>query len=107
MARSRRLSAAAASHGSSRQRKGQRKRGKRQRKGQAQLLEKGAFEDDGVLWKVLKVELDDDLDSIVVFYYDIEAAKAEVVGESELHEDHEYVEHSSMAELLGWIKKSG
>ena len=52
---------------------------------------------------MLKVQWDDSLDCIVVFYYDYDSAQQEMVSEDELHEDHEYVEHSSLAEVLSWI----
>ena len=41
---------------------------------------------------MLKVQWDDGLDRIVVFYYDYDYAQQEVVSEGDLHEDCEYVE---------------
>ena len=35
--------------------------------------------------------------------HDYDSAQQEMVSEDELHEDHEYVEHSSLAEVLSWI----
>ena len=66
-------------------------------------LENSTFDDEGVTWKVLKVQWDDSLACIIVFYYDYDSATREMVDEDELHEDHEYVEHSSLAEVLSWI----
>ena len=67
-------------------------------------LQASTFEDEGITWKVLKVQWDDGLDSIIVFYYDYDAAKNELLDEDELHEDHEYVEHSSLEEVLKWTE---
>jgi hypothetical protein len=60
------------------------------------------FEDEGT-WKILKVEWDSGLDSIIVFYYDFNAAKREMIDEDDLDEDHEYVEHSSIEEVMEWM----
>lgn len=81
----------------------------RQQKQQPTAKEKEAlrgsvFDDEGITWKVLKVEWDDDLGSIIVFYYDHDSATREGLDEDELHEDHDYVEHSSLEEVLDWIK---
>ena len=51
-----------------------------------------------------QVELDDSMDSIIVFDYDYDSAIREGVDEDELHEDHEYAEHTSLEEVLRWIK---
>ena len=66
-------------------------------------LEDSTFEDEGITWKVMKVQWDDSLGSIIVFYYDMQSAEREMIGEDDLHEDHEYVEHSSLEEVLSWI----
>jgi hypothetical protein len=66
-------------------------------------LQDTVFTDDGITWKVLKVQWDDALDSLIVFYYDFDSAQQEMIDDDELHEDHEYVEHSSLEEVLGWI----
>ena len=66
-------------------------------------LEDSTFEDEGITWKVMKVQWDDSLDSIIVFYYDMQSAEREMIDEDDLHEDHEYVEHSSLEEVLSWI----
>ena len=55
-------------------------------------LENSTFDDEGIMWRVLKVQWDDGLDHIVVFYYDCDYAQQEVVSEGDLHEDCEYVE---------------
>ena len=70
---------------------------------QREQLEGSTFDDEGITWKVLKVQWDDSLACIIVFYYDYDSATREMVDEDELHEDHEYVEHSSLAEVLSWI----
>ena len=70
---------------------------------QREQLEGSTFDDEGITWKVLKVQWDDSLACIIVFYYDHDSATREMVDEDELHEDHEYVEHSSLAEVLSWI----
>ena len=51
----------------------------------------------------MKVQWDDSLDSIIVFYHDMQSAEREMIDEDDLHEDHEYVEHSSLEEVLSWI----
>ena len=66
-------------------------------------LSGSVFNDDGITWTVLKVQWDDALDSIIVFYYDSDSAQRELIDEDSLHEDHEYVEHSSLEEVLSWI----
>ena len=66
-------------------------------------LQGSEFDDEGITWKVLKVEWDDGLDSIIVFYYDLDSAKREGIDEDDLSEDHDYVEHSSLKEVLSWI----
>jgi hypothetical protein len=60
------------------------------------------FQDEGT-WKILKVEWDSGLDSIIVFYYDFNAAEREMIDEDDLDEDHEYVEHSSIEEVVDWM----
>ena len=45
----------------------------------------------------MKVQWDDSLDSIIVFYYDMQSAEREMIDEDE------YVEHSSLEEVLSWI----
>ena len=75
--------------------------GKRKRKAptakQAGELEAGAqFEEGGVLWEVLKVQWDDELDSIIVFYCDKWAVEHAMIDPDELDEvDHENAEHSA------------
>ena len=61
------------------------------------------FNDEGITWKVLKVQWDDKLDSIIVFYCNYDSAQRELIDDDSLHEDHRYVEHSSLGEVLGWI----
>jgi hypothetical protein len=71
---------------------------------QSAVLEAGAeFEDEGVEWSVLKVQWDDDLDCIIVFYFDTLSVEHAMIDIDDLHEDHEFVEHSSMKEVLEWI----
>ena len=46
------------------------------------------------------------LGCIVVFYYDVAAAAASGVDEDDLHDDHEFVEHSSVDEIMEWCAGS-
>ena len=58
-------------------------------------------------WRVLKAQWDSGLGCIVVYYYDAAAAAASGVDEDELHDEHEFVEHSSVEEVMAWCTNSG
>ena len=65
-------------------------------------LHGAVFREEGVEWKVLKAQWKSSLGCIVVFYYDVAAAAASGVDEDDLHDDHEFVEHSSVDEVMEW-----
>ena len=71
---------------------------------EAATLQDAAFEECGVTWHVLKAQWDDSFEEIIVFYYDALCASSAGVLEEDLDEDHEFVEHSSVGELMEWIK---
>ena len=73
---------------------------------QAAELNGATFEDDGIKWKVLKVEWPEEYGSILVYYYDVSAVAAASKSEAELDDDDDDVEASSIKEVLEWIKKS-
>ena len=73
---------------------------------QAAELNGATFEDDGITWKVLKVERPEEYESILVYYYDLSAVAAASKSEAELDDDDDDVEASSIKEVLEWIKKS-
>ena len=73
---------------------------------QAAELNGATFEDDGIKWKVLKVEWSEEYESILVYYYDVSAVGAASKSEAELDDDDDDVEASSIKEVLEWIKKS-
>ena len=73
------------------------------------------FEEDGTDWKVLDVEWNDEVEEVVVYYYDVDAANAEGILESDLMEsleessDHsniEHIEYSSVREVTKWLRES-
>ena len=69
-------------------------------------LDGAVFREEGVEWKVLKAQWKSSLGCIVVFYYDVAAAAASGVDEDDLHDDHEFVEHSSVDEIMEWCAGS-
>jgi len=71
-----------------------------------QALDGEEFEEEGVDWKVLHSEWNEDYERIVVFYYDVDMAVAEGLTEEKLSEDlgHDCVEYSTVGEVAGWIK---
>ena len=73
---------------------------------QAAQLSGATFEDEGIKWKVLKVEWSEEYESILVYYYDVSAVAAASKSEAELDDDDDDVEASSIKEVLEWIKKS-
>ena len=60
----------------------------------------------GISWRVLKVEWSDEYESILVYYYDVEAVASRGKAEADLDDEDEDVEASSIKEVLEWIKKS-
>ena len=73
------------------------------------------FEEDGTDWKVLDVVWSDEMEQVVVYYYDVEAANAEGILESDFmgsllessdHSNIEHLEYSSVKEVMGWLKSS-
>jgi hypothetical protein len=76
------------------------------------------FEEDGTDWKVLDVEWNDEVEEVVVYYYDVDAANAEGILESDLMESleessdhsnielHEHIEYSSVREVTKWLRES-
>ena len=86
------------------QRSGNRKRKRDMTSEEREQVEGSTFEDEGVTWKVIKAQWDSSLGCIiVVFYYGHDSALCDGLNEDDLHEDHEHVEHSSLAEVLSWI----
>ena len=73
---------------------------------QRAFLDESSFHDEGVEWRVMKAQWDSSLGCIIVFYYDVAAARSAGVDEDDLHEDHEFVEHSTIAEVMEWVKDS-
>ena len=45
------------------------------------------FEDDGISWRVLKVEWSDEYESILVYYYDVEAVASRGKVEADLDDE--------------------
>ena len=64
------------------------------------------FEDDAIEWVVLKVEWDDSVDEIVVYYYDKQAMEAIGVDVDMLDDGSDEIERSSVAEVKQWIAES-
>ena len=71
------------------------------------------FEEDGTDWKVLDVVWSDEMEQVVVYYYDVETANAEGILESDFmgsllessdHSKIEHLEYSSVKEVMGWLK---
>ena len=54
----------------------------------------------------MKVEWDDSVDEIVVYYYDKEAVKATDVAVDMLDDDSDEIERSSVCEVKKWIVES-
>jgi hypothetical protein len=83
-------------------------RGKRQQPTSAQSakLAHATFEDEGIEWKVLKLEWSDEYNTMLVYYYDVGAVRDAKIDESDLDDDDENVEASSITEVLEWVKKS-
>ena len=73
---------------------------------QATALDGATFEDDGISWRVLKVEWSGEYESILVYYYDVEAVASRGKAEADLDDEDEDVEASSIKEVLDWIKKT-
>ena len=74
---------------------------------QQAALDSAVFREDGVEWRVLKAQWDSGLKCIGVYYCDVAAAAASGVDEDELHDEHEFVEHSSVEEVMAWCTNSG
>jgi hypothetical protein len=61
------------------------------------------FEDEAIEWVVLKVEWDNTVDDMAVYYYDKTAVQASGIDVNELDDDSDEVERSSVAEVRKWI----
>jgi len=75
-----------------------------------QQLVGAAFEDEGTIWQVLKLQwemLDHADDQLVVYYYDKLAVESEDICVDDLDDEHEHVEWSSVDEIKKWVQKTG
>ena len=63
------------------------------------------FEDE-IEWVVLKVEWDDSVSEMMVYYYDAADVEGQNIDASTLDEDSEQVERSSVSEVQKWIAES-
>ena len=70
------------------------------------------FEEDGIAWMVLDVEWSENLEELVVWYYDVDMAEDDKITEEEMREGRKVgiivgpVEVSSVAEVRAWIRAS-
>ena len=74
-----------------------------------------SFEEEGVDWKVLDVQWSDEVDEVVVYYFDVVAVESEGVTEDDLHtaleeqpdaNEIEHIEYSRVSEVKAWLKLS-
>ena len=92
-------------------------RKKKERRVKANELELvgASFEEEGVDWKVLDVQWSDEVDEVVVYYFDVVAVESEGVTEDDLHtaleeqpdaNEIEHIEYSRVSEVKAWLKLS-
>jgi len=88
--------------------KSSKKSSKRKRTTEPNAAEKALvnveFEEEGTEWCVLMVKFDDEVDELVVYYYDVDSQFSREELECDLM--HDDVERSSVKEVVKWIKNS-
>jgi hypothetical protein len=108
-------SSSSSSSSNPKRRRGPRKIKPRRTKVKERVIIGELFEEDGTDWKVLDVVWSDEMEQVVVYYYDVEAANAEGILESDFmgsllessdHSNIEHLEYSSVKEVMGWLKSS-
>ena len=63
------------------------------------------FEEDSIVWVVLKLEWDERVGEMVVYYYDKKMVEASGTPLGELDDESDDVERSSVEEVTGWIEE--